>query len=59
VAGLPVAVGELYQRPGRAVAVFPTNDDLTMVYVAGPVREFGEFRRDIERSYLDSLDQVR
>jgi 2-polyprenyl-6-methoxyphenol hydroxylase-like FAD-dependent oxidoreductase len=56
-ADLPVRVGEMYHRPGRAVAVFPTNDDLTMVYVCGPVREFAEFRRDITRSYLDSLDR--
>lgn len=27
-AGVPVSGGELYQRPGRAVAVFPTNDRL-------------------------------
>jgi 2-polyprenyl-6-methoxyphenol hydroxylase-like FAD-dependent oxidoreductase len=57
VADLPVGLGEMYQRPGRAVAVFPTNDNLTMVYVAGPIREFAAFRRDITGSYLDSLDR--
>ena len=34
LAGVPVPGGELYQRPGRAVAVIPTNDELTMNYLA-------------------------
>jgi 2-polyprenyl-6-methoxyphenol hydroxylase-like FAD-dependent oxidoreductase len=54
--GVPLVSGELYQRPGRTVAAFPTNEGLTMVYVAGPLAEFDRFRRDIEESYLDSLD---
>jgi 2-polyprenyl-6-methoxyphenol hydroxylase-like FAD-dependent oxidoreductase len=56
-ADMPVTIGEMYQRPSRTVAVFPTNDDLTMVYVAGPLSEFEEFRRDIEASHRRSLDQ--
>lgn len=48
--------GELYQRPGRAVAVFPTNDDLVMVYLAAPLAQFGAFRGDIEGHYLKTLD---
>ena len=55
-AGLPVTGGELYQRPGRAVAVFPTNDDLTMVYVAAPLPEFAFARADLEGHYLRTLD---
>ncbi len=54
--GLPLTGGELYQRPGRAVAVFPTNDDLVMVYMAAPLSEFGWFRADIEGNYLKTLD---
>jgi 2-polyprenyl-6-methoxyphenol hydroxylase-like FAD-dependent oxidoreductase len=54
--GLPTAGGELYQRPGRAVAVFPTNDELVMVYMAAPVAEFATFRTDIEGNYLKTLD---
>jgi flavin-dependent dehydrogenase len=54
--GLPVAGGEIYQRPGRAVAVFPTNDDLVMVYVAAPLSEFAAFRADLEGNYLKTLD---
>lgn len=54
--GLGVTRGEIYQRPGRAVAVFPTNADLVMVYMAAPVAEFSTFRNDIERNYLAALD---
>jgi 2-polyprenyl-6-methoxyphenol hydroxylase-like FAD-dependent oxidoreductase len=55
-AGVPLAGGEIYQRPGLAVAAFPTNDDLTMVYVSAPVAGFARFRRDAEGCYLSSLD---
>jgi 2-polyprenyl-6-methoxyphenol hydroxylase-like FAD-dependent oxidoreductase len=54
--GLPVSGGELYQRPGRAVAVFPTNGELTMVYVAAPMTEFASARADLEGHYLRTLD---
>jgi 2-polyprenyl-6-methoxyphenol hydroxylase-like FAD-dependent oxidoreductase len=55
-AGVPVTGGELYQRPGRAVAVFPTNDELTMVYAAAPLTEFASARADLEGHYLRTLD---
>ncbi len=55
-AGVPVTCGELYQRPGRAVAVFPTNDELTMVYAAAPMTEFASARADLEGHYLRTLD---
>jgi 2-polyprenyl-6-methoxyphenol hydroxylase-like FAD-dependent oxidoreductase len=55
-AGVPVSGGELYQRPGRAVAVFPTNDELTMVYVAAPISEFASARADLEHHFLRTLD---
>jgi 2-polyprenyl-6-methoxyphenol hydroxylase-like FAD-dependent oxidoreductase len=54
--GVPTAGGELYQRPDRAVAVFPTNDHLTMIYVAAPRTEFAAFRTDVEGHYLKTLD---
>ncbi|MCW2907813.1 MAG: NAD(P)/FAD-dependent oxidoreductase [Actinomycetia bacterium] len=54
--GLQAAGGELYQRPGRAVAVFPTNGDLVMVYMAAPLAGFQAFRTDIEGNYLKTLD---
>jgi 2-polyprenyl-6-methoxyphenol hydroxylase-like FAD-dependent oxidoreductase len=55
-AGVPVSAGELYQRPGRAVAVFPTNDELTIVFVAAPMTEFAAARADLEHHYLRTLD---
>lgn len=55
-AGVPLSGGELYQRPGRAVAVFPTNDELTMVYAAAPMTEFASARADLEGHYLRTLD---
>jgi 2-polyprenyl-6-methoxyphenol hydroxylase-like FAD-dependent oxidoreductase len=54
--GVPLSGGELYQRPGRAVAVFPTNGELTMVYVAAPMTEFASARADLEGHYLRTLD---
>lgn len=55
-AGVPMSGGELYQRPGRAVAVFPTNEELTMIYVAAPITEFASARADLEGHYLHALD---
>ncbi|MEV4140535.1 NAD(P)/FAD-dependent oxidoreductase [Dactylosporangium sp. NPDC049742] len=49
--------GELYHRPGRAVAAFPTNDGLTMVYAAAPIDEFGTWRTDVEGHLLATLDR--
>jgi 2-polyprenyl-6-methoxyphenol hydroxylase-like FAD-dependent oxidoreductase len=45
----------LYQRPGRTVAVFPTNDNQTMVYTSAPIAALAEFQADTERAYLDTL----
>jgi 2-polyprenyl-6-methoxyphenol hydroxylase-like FAD-dependent oxidoreductase len=39
--GVPLQGGELYARPRRAVGAWPTNDGLTMTYVAWPVEEYG------------------
>jgi 2-polyprenyl-6-methoxyphenol hydroxylase-like FAD-dependent oxidoreductase len=54
--GVPVSSGELYQRPGRAVAVFPTNGELTMIYAAAPMTEFASARADLDGHYLRTLD---
>jgi flavin-dependent dehydrogenase len=55
--GVPLDAGELYQRPDAAAAAFPTNDDLTMVYIATTIAEFPSFRADIEGNYLRTLDR--
>lgn len=54
--GVGLAGGELYQRPDRAVAAFPTDDDLTMIYIAAPIGEFPAFRADVEGHHLRTLD---
>src|SRR5262249_12348081 len=54
--GLPVSGGELYYGPGRAVAVFATSGELTMVYVAALMTEFASARADLEGYYLRTLD---
>jgi 2-polyprenyl-6-methoxyphenol hydroxylase-like FAD-dependent oxidoreductase len=55
--GVPLAVGELYHRPGLVVAAFPTNDNLTMVYAAAPRAGFDAERADLEAHFLAILDQ--
>jgi flavin-dependent dehydrogenase len=53
---VPMTSGELYQRPERAAAAFPTNDGLTMVYVAAPICDFPSLRRNIEGHFLRTVD---
>jgi 2-polyprenyl-6-methoxyphenol hydroxylase-like FAD-dependent oxidoreductase len=56
--GLPLQGGELYARDRRMTGAWPTNDGLTMTYVAWPVEEFAAFRADVEGSFLATLDQA-
>jgi hypothetical protein len=37
------------------VAVFPTNDELTMVYAAAPMNEFASARADLDGDFLRAL----
>jgi 2-polyprenyl-6-methoxyphenol hydroxylase-like FAD-dependent oxidoreductase len=46
--GLPLQGGEIYGRERRAVGAWPTNDGLTLTYVAWPV--------DVEGGFLRTLD---
>ncbi|GIF20832.1 2-polyprenyl-6-methoxyphenol hydroxylase-like FAD-dependent oxidoreductase [Actinoplanes tereljensis] len=43
-AGLPLAGGEVYVRPDRMVTLWPTDDELTLVYVGMPAAKFAEAR---------------
>jgi 2-polyprenyl-6-methoxyphenol hydroxylase-like FAD-dependent oxidoreductase len=54
----PGPAGELYGRPGCAIGAWPTNDGLLMTYLAWPIARFEEFRRDVEASFLATLDTV-
>ncbi|MEU0402818.1 NAD(P)/FAD-dependent oxidoreductase [Streptomyces sp. NPDC006197] len=55
-AGLPMnGTFEAFDREGRAFAAWPTNDDLTMVICAWPMRDFEANRGDVEGSYHAAL----
>ena len=43
-AGLPVKGGEVYTRPDRVVGLWPTGDNLTIVYLGVPAARFPEVR---------------
>jgi 2-polyprenyl-6-methoxyphenol hydroxylase-like FAD-dependent oxidoreductase len=47
-----------HTRPDRLILVWPTNDDLTCVYVAWPPREFAGVRRDVEQNFLSAVATV-
>jgi 2-polyprenyl-6-methoxyphenol hydroxylase-like FAD-dependent oxidoreductase len=53
---VPLEGGEIYARPRRAIGAWPTNDGLTLTYVAWPVEEFPAFRADVEGNVLRTLD---
>jgi 2-polyprenyl-6-methoxyphenol hydroxylase-like FAD-dependent oxidoreductase len=57
--GLPMdGRSEVYSRPHRAFAAWPTNDDLTLVIGGWPYAEFESNRADIEGNFLDVIDLV-
>jgi 2-polyprenyl-6-methoxyphenol hydroxylase-like FAD-dependent oxidoreductase len=47
---------ETYVRPSRGFAVWPTNDDLTLVIVGWPFAEFEANRKDIEGNYMKAIN---
>lgn len=47
-----------HARPGQLILVWPTNDDLTCIYVAWPRPDFHQVRRDIEGRFHSALDLV-
>jgi 2-polyprenyl-6-methoxyphenol hydroxylase-like FAD-dependent oxidoreductase len=49
---------ESYNRPQRAFAAWPTNDDLTLVIAGWPFAEFEANRADIEGHLLEAIDLV-
>ena len=52
---LPTDGGEVHQKERRAVGLWPTNDGLTLSYVAWPIEEFETFRADIEGNHVATL----
>jgi flavin-dependent dehydrogenase len=57
-AGVPLQGGEIYRVGRRMLGAWPTNDGLTMIYVAWPAAEFDAFRSDVEGSYMATVDLV-
>ena len=47
-----------HARPGRLILTWPTNDNLTCIYVAWPREEFGQVRTDIDGSFDAALKLV-
>jgi len=55
---LPVKGGEIYSGKGFAVGAWPTNEGLTLTYVAGPISEFDHVRRNPTAHVIATLDKV-
>lgn len=55
--GVSLHGGEIYAHDRRALGAWPTNDGLTMIYVAWPAEEFKTFRSDVEGNYLGTIRQ--
>jgi 2-polyprenyl-6-methoxyphenol hydroxylase-like FAD-dependent oxidoreductase len=53
---LPLARGEMYVRPRRAISVWPTNDGLSVIFIALPIADHASFRSDILGNFLVALD---
>jgi 2-polyprenyl-6-methoxyphenol hydroxylase-like FAD-dependent oxidoreductase len=53
---VPLAGAEIYLRPDRMFITFPTNEELTCIYVAWPISEFHRVRTDIASHFLQALD---
>jgi 2-polyprenyl-6-methoxyphenol hydroxylase-like FAD-dependent oxidoreductase len=56
--GVPTRSPSYHMRPGRLILRWPTNGDLTCVYVGGCQSEFAAFRRDIEGNFMKSLEAI-
>ena len=56
--GIQPRQASFHPRPGRLVLVWPTNDQLTCVYVAWPHAEFPRLKADLERNFLATLELV-
>ena len=55
--GLPVdGRFEVYSRPSRGFAAWPTNDGLTLVVGGWPMSEFEANRKEFERHFLEMLE---
>jgi 2-polyprenyl-6-methoxyphenol hydroxylase-like FAD-dependent oxidoreductase len=49
---------EAYDAPRRAIALWPTHDDLTLVIAGWPTSEFEANKQDIEGHWMKAIDMV-
>ena len=56
--GLSHFGAHFYARPGQLILVWPTNDDLTCIYVAWPHPMFRQVRKEPQKSFRAALDLV-
>lgn len=56
--GVPIDSLEFYTRPYRTIVAFPTNDSQAAIFVEWTHREFHTFRADLERNFLQTLDEI-
>jgi 2-polyprenyl-6-methoxyphenol hydroxylase-like FAD-dependent oxidoreductase len=56
--GLRGLGASFHARPGQLILTWPTNDDLTCIYVAWPRQDFRQVRRDIEGHFLAALELI-
>jgi 2-polyprenyl-6-methoxyphenol hydroxylase-like FAD-dependent oxidoreductase len=57
-AGITPGPGEVIILPDRQIAIWPTNDGLTMIVVGFPIAEFPEVRADIEGKFWGTMQAV-
>ena len=56
--GLSGLGASFHARPDQLILVWPTNDDLTCIYVAWPHKEFRQVRKNVEREFQAALDLI-
>jgi flavin-dependent dehydrogenase len=56
--GISPLGASFHVRAGRLILIWPTNDDLTCVYVAWPHPEFRSVRRNVEGNFRSALALV-
>jgi 2-polyprenyl-6-methoxyphenol hydroxylase-like FAD-dependent oxidoreductase len=56
--GLRDLGASFHARPGQLILVWPTNDDLTCIYVAWPKPIFQQVRTDVQRHFCAALSAV-
>jgi 2-polyprenyl-6-methoxyphenol hydroxylase-like FAD-dependent oxidoreductase len=56
--GVPAEKAELYNRERCLIGLFPTNDNLVLVFVAYPIEEFRSNRGRHEEKFFQLLKQV-